>query len=231
MVLQPRFDHARDARLGDIQIDIVGDHVAVVAAGKGRIAFKRLGQRNSKDIFGDGIVPFRAHERKAERLHAVGLACKARDRIHDGKRARPGKAVCIGQHEHGAVAVGLLLRLIARDGGLLRAGAEREAQLCLRAADLQRKALRDLTRAAAGQGTVCFHFGNNGLRRADACAERQQARQQEQQPLHAITSYVHLHPIYHKRAHFATSARRPLFFFRHTWRKGTLCDTLSAECF
>ena len=206
MILQPRRNHTRDARFGNVQIDIVGDHVAVIPARKGRIALKRLGHGDGKHVFGDGIAPFRAHQRQRERLHAVCLAGKARDRIHDRERARPGKAVRVGQHKHGAVAVGLLLRVVARDGGLFRARAERKAQLRLRAADLQRKALRDLTGTAAGQGAVCFHFGNNGLRRANARAERQQARQQKQQPRHTITSRVQFLSIYHKRAQFATIA-------------------------
>ena len=85
MILQSRLNHARDTRFGDVQVDIVRDHIAVIAAGKGRIAFKRLGKGDGKDIFGDGIVPFCAQKRKPERLHAVRFACKPRDCIHDRK--------------------------------------------------------------------------------------------------------------------------------------------------
>ena len=151
-------------------------------------AGKRLRHGHGELIPADGVGPFRAQQRQLQRLHAVGLADEAGDRVQNRERPRAGKARRVAQHEHRAVAVGLLLRVVAGDGGLLRARDEREAQLRLRAVDLHGEGLRDLARAAAGQRAVGFHIGNGGLRRDHRRTERQKAGQQKQQPFHVITS-------------------------------------------
>ena len=181
-------DRTADERFGYVQIDIVRDHVAVIPADEGGVALKRLRHGHGELIPADGVGPFRAQQRQLQRLHAVGLADEAGDRVQNRERPRAGKARRVAQHEHRAVAVGLLLRVVAGDGGLLRARDEREAQLRLRAVDLHGEGLRDLARAAAGQRAVGFHIGNGGLRRDHRRTERQKAGQQKQQPFHVITS-------------------------------------------
>ena len=188
MVLEPGGDRTADERFGYVQIDIVRDHVAVIPADEGGVALKRLRHGHGELIPADGVGPFGAQQRQLQRLHAVGLADETGDCVKDGERPRAGKACRVAQHEHRAVAVGLLLRVVAGDGGLLRARDEREAQLGLRAVDLHGEGLRDLARAAAGQRAVGFHIGNGGLRRDHRRTERQKACQQKQQPFHAITS-------------------------------------------
>ena len=188
MVLEPGGDRTADERFGYVQIDIVRDHVAVIPADEGGVALKRLRHGHGELIPADGVGPFRAQQRQLQRLHAVGLADEAGDCVQNRERPRAGKARRVAQHEHRAVAVGLLLRVVAGDGGLLRARDEREAQLRLRAVDLHGEGLRDLARAAAGQRAVGFHIGNGGLRRDHRRTERQKAGQQKQQPFHVITS-------------------------------------------